>query len=703
MNLNQLFVVKEAQTRNPDLMSPGDYDRHQQAQMDFNKRDFKRREHEAEWEQEQAYSKQLAARDAGTWYVRVNGKIVKDKQGNPYTFNGKSAANKAAVTMQTKPFNKGKQFMLTTNPNDTVEEGASIAMTPGSIEPGGAVDNFKQQMANNTEIAYKKGVAEGLEDTVNFEVDSENAYNHVMAKFGKVISWNGNDMVAPRQYWGTIQQLAHDAGGSAEEVGHEQGVAEGYWQDAVKKAEASREARKGKPFEKNPASHDKQGVYKGDKDLAGRLVPKRKEQGVAEDREYIPSGKERITRNGIDLVVGIDGATVDIRAMTGDSQMAYVVFDRDGDTLVADDLAVEEQYKGQGIAKIMYDYVKELGFRVKRSSDQLVAGKKFWDKNKGAENNIWEQGVAEAAKWRSDPDAYDVDDEGNKTPRNPNSPKFGYDPLQRRADTANDAKTPRGKTAALKTSLKMAKGNKGVAEGSTSKEKQKTPYRDINSSEYKAAVEKQKEKMAKDNAAEPGKKLLGKIEKQGVAEGEAQQLSVQQLAAISDEALDNEYHYGRSTPGNSFGWQANLKSAAYAKQIIDQGETDIEAISDAIHKGWNVTAQAFVQNPDQFDDTPKLQAAGKLEAKLQQRAELMKKNYAQLPEDEKEKDRVVARALLQAITGGSEQGVAEAANPAQQAAIAINMKKHHQKPKSESATDGLTESKISYKPKHRKF
>ena len=76
-----------------------------------------------------------------------------------------------------------------------------------------------------------------------------------------------------------------------------------------------------------------------------------------------------------------------------------------------------------------------------------------------------EQGVAEAAKWRSDPDAYDVDDEGNKTPRNPNSPKFGYDPLQRRADTANDAKTPRGKTAALKTSLKMAKGNKGVAEG----------------------------------------------------------------------------------------------------------------------------------------------------------------------------------------------------------------------------------------------
>ena len=144
---------------------------------------------------------------------------------------------------------------------------------------------------------------------------------------------------------------------------------------------------------------------------------------------------------------------------------------------------------------------------------------------------------------------------------------------------------------------------------------------------------------------------------EGVAENAGQPLSVQQLATISDEALDNAYGYGRSTPGNTFGWQANLKSAAYAKQMIDQGVTDIEAISDAIHKGWNTTAQAFVQDPEQFDDTAKLAAAGKLEAKLQQRAQLMKQNYAQLPEEEKEKDRVVARALLQAIRG--EQGVAE--------------------------------------------
>ena len=156
-----------------------------------------------------------------------------------------------------------------------------------------------------------------------------------------------------------------------------------------------------------------------------------------------------------------------------------------------------------------------------------------------------------------------------------------------------------------------------------------------------------------------GTRVNNCVPKESVEESTGQPLSVQQLATISDAALDDAYHYGRSTPGNTFGWQANLKSAAYAKQMIDQGITDIEAISDAIHKGWNTTAQAFVQDPEQFDDTAKLAAAGKLEAKLQQRAQLMKQNYAQLPDDEKEKDRVVARALLQAIRG-EQPGVAEA-------------------------------------------
>ena len=134
-----------------------------------------------------------------------------------------------------------------------------------------------------------------------------------------------------------------------------------------------------------------------------------------------------------------------------------------------------------------------------------------------------------------------------------------------------------------------------------------------------------------------------------IIEGTGKQITVQQLATISDAALDTVYHYGRSQPGNTFGWQANLKSAAFAKQIIDAGVADIEKISDAIHKGWNITAQAFVKNPMMFDDS-KTMAPEKLQAKIAQRQKLMTQQYAQLPEEEKEKDRVVARAMLQAIT-----------------------------------------------------
>jgi hypothetical protein len=125
---------------------------------------------------------------------------------------------------------------------------------------------------------------------------------------------------------------------------------------------------------------------------------------------------------------------------------------------------------------------------------------------------------------------------------------------------------------------------------------------------------------------------------------ENKNLSVEQLAHISDKALDDAYHYGRSTPGANFGWMANIQSAKAAKRLIDAGETDIEKISDAIHQGWNVTAAADYKGQLQLDTpTP--------DEKKLKRAKLAMQSYSQLPEDEKEKDRVVARALLQAIKG----------------------------------------------------
>jgi hypothetical protein len=119
-------------------------------------------------------------------------------------------------------------------------------------------------------------------------------------------------------------------------------------------------------------------------------------------------------------------------------------------------------------------------------------------------------------------------------------------------------------------------------------------------------------------------------------------ISIEQLAEISDEALDNAYSYGRSVQGNNFGWLANIESAKAAAKLINTGETDIEVISSAIHEGWAITAIADSKGQLTLDvETPK--------EKKVTRAKLAKIPYNKLTEEEKEKDRVVARALMSAM------------------------------------------------------
>jgi hypothetical protein len=92
--------------------------------IEQSKRNFKRREHEAEWEREQELDRQRKEQEGGTWYIRINGKIFKDRNGDPVMFNGKKHANAVAVKMMQKSFNVGKEFMLTTKPEDT-QQGVS--------------------------------------------------------------------------------------------------------------------------------------------------------------------------------------------------------------------------------------------------------------------------------------------------------------------------------------------------------------------------------------------------------------------------------------------------------------------------------------------------------------------------------------------------------------------------------------------------
>ena len=99
----------------------------------------------------------------------------------------------------------------------------------------------------------------------------------------------------------------------------------------------------------------------------------------------------------------------------------------------------------------------------------------------------------------------------------------------------------------------------------------------------------------------------------------------------SDAALHARYGYGRATGDkHSFGRAANRASAAASLRAIRRGErsgsgTSREAGSDAVHQGWAKTAKTST------DQTP---------AKKERRAVLANTPYSNLPDDEKEKDRV---------------------------------------------------------------
>ena len=61
-------------------------------------------------------------------------------------------------------------------------EGATVTTTPGSIDPGGAVDNFKQQMANNTE----RDMAEGNRKPEPPEADYGDDYQDMVKRVKKL-------------------------------------------------------------------------------------------------------------------------------------------------------------------------------------------------------------------------------------------------------------------------------------------------------------------------------------------------------------------------------------------------------------------------------------------------------------------------------------------------------------------------------------
>ena len=94
--------------------------------------------------------------DTNTWYIRVNGKIIKDRNGEPFQYRGKAAANKAALTMMAKPFNAGKKFILTTKPQD--EQAVTEGGDPVTHRIGLTVTDPNHPMVSKRGETYQKSI-----------------------------------------------------------------------------------------------------------------------------------------------------------------------------------------------------------------------------------------------------------------------------------------------------------------------------------------------------------------------------------------------------------------------------------------------------------------------------------------------------------------------------------------------------------------
>ena len=98
---------------------------------------------------------------------------------------------------------------------------------------------------------------------------------------------------------------------------------------------------------------------------------------------------------GLDLEMEFDEDEIWVTARDASGrELGHVLFVDTGDELVPQDLEVEERFRGQGIARVMNDWVKSKGYRIRRSNSQTRAGAEFWNRNRPGEN-VWEQGVAE--------------------------------------------------------------------------------------------------------------------------------------------------------------------------------------------------------------------------------------------------------------------------------------------------------------------
>ena len=124
---------------------------------------------------------------------------------------------------------------------------------------------------------------------------------------------------------------------------------------------------------------------KGGKAMSWEPVAERK-QGPLEDFEGLQF--KMVQDEGQLFVYALDS--------TWGNELGHVTFNiGDSRELDPQDLFVKEKVRGQGIARLMYDFVKNKGYKIVRSWDQTDDGAGFWNKHRGEDSRVWESELNE--------------------------------------------------------------------------------------------------------------------------------------------------------------------------------------------------------------------------------------------------------------------------------------------------------------------
>lgn len=118
---------------------------------------------------------------------------------------------------------------------------------------------------------------------------------------------------------------------------------------------------------------------------------------------------ENVTEgNNIKILLKVNDQdnTVDVTAILDGQEVGHVNFDDSQGELIPQDLYVDPEYRGQGIAAAMYNYTKRKGYTILQGEEQSDDAVGFWAKHRPGKK-VWEQGVAEGKMAELDMDLED--------------------------------------------------------------------------------------------------------------------------------------------------------------------------------------------------------------------------------------------------------------------------------------------------------